>query len=123
MLCSSTPLQALSEIGSQYAQQPIVQRHKTYAMYHPFIDALASMVADYPYKLVTVSIFDIVVYFMAQLKQEAVAFLIFWLTTYLATLAMSGFLSHSRGSNDKAGNSNRTCRGVRSGVLPSTLDT
>ena len=84
-------LQTLSEIGTQYAQRPIVQRQKTYAMYHPFVDAIASMVAEYPYKLVTVSIFDIVVYFMANLKQEVGAFFIFWLTTYLATLAMSGY--------------------------------
>jgi ABC-type multidrug transport system ATPase subunit len=84
-------IQTLSEIGTQYAQRPIVQRQKTYAMYHPFIDALASMVADYPYKLLTVSIFDIVLYFMAGLKRDARAFFIFWLTTYLATLAMSGY--------------------------------
>jgi ABC-type multidrug transport system ATPase subunit len=84
-------LQTLSEIGTQYAQRPIVQRQKTYAMYHPFVDAIASLVTMYPYKLLTVSIFNIVVYFMANLKQEVGAFFIFWLTTYLATLAMSGY--------------------------------
>jgi ABC-type multidrug transport system ATPase subunit/ABC-type multidrug transport system permease subunit len=84
-------VQTLAEIGTQYAQRPIVQRQGTYAMYHPFTDAVASMVAQYPYKLLTVSIFDLVIYFMANLKREPGAFFIFWLTTYLAALAMSGY--------------------------------
>jgi ATP-binding cassette subfamily G (WHITE) protein 2 (SNQ2) len=84
-------VQALSEIGTQYAQRPIVQRQETYAMYHPFVDAVASMVAQYPYKLLVVSIFDLIIYFMANLKREVGAFFIFWITTYLAALAMSGY--------------------------------
>jgi ABC-type multidrug transport system ATPase subunit/ABC-type multidrug transport system permease subunit len=84
-------VQTLAEIGTQYAQRPIVQRQETYAMYHPFADAIASMVAQYPYKLLTVSIFDLVIYFMANLKRDAGTFFIFWLTTYLAALAMSGY--------------------------------
>jgi ABC-type multidrug transport system ATPase subunit/ABC-type multidrug transport system permease subunit len=84
-------VQTLSEIGTQYAQRPIVQRQETYAMYHPFVDAVASMVAQYPYKLLVVTIFDLVIYFMANLKRQVGAFFIFWLTTYLAALVMSGY--------------------------------
>jgi ABC-type multidrug transport system ATPase subunit/ABC-type multidrug transport system permease subunit len=84
-------VQTLSEIGTQYAQRPIVQRQRTYAMYHPFADAIASMFAQYPYKLVTVSIFDVVIYFMANMKQQPAAFFIFWVTTYLAALVMSSY--------------------------------
>jgi ABC-type multidrug transport system ATPase subunit len=84
-------LNTLSEVGTLYAQRPIVERQKNYAMYHPFIDALGSMFAEYPYKIVTVTLFDIVIYFMANLKQDAGAFFLFWLTTYLSTLAMSSY--------------------------------
>lgn len=84
-------VQALSEIGTQYAQRPIVQRQKSYAMYRPFADAVASMVAQYPYKLLVVSVFDLIIYFMVNFKREAAAFFIFWLTTYLAALALSAY--------------------------------
>jgi ATP-binding cassette subfamily G (WHITE) protein 2 (PDR) len=70
-------VQTIAEIATQYGQRPIVQRQAINAMYHPFFDLLASMVAVYLFKLVTVSIFDVIVYFMLNLKREPGAFFIF----------------------------------------------
>ncbi|KIX06855.1 uncharacterized protein Z518_04831 [Rhinocladiella mackenziei CBS 650.93] len=84
-------LQTLAEIGTLYGQRPIINRQKAYAMYHPFVDALASLLVEWPYKIVSVSAFDIVVYFMVGLKRDAGAFFILWLTTYLGTLTMSAY--------------------------------
>ncbi|KIW28533.1 hypothetical protein, variant 2 [Cladophialophora immunda] len=84
-------LQTMAEIGTLYSQRPIIQRQNTYAMYHPFLDSLASLVVEYPYKIVNVTIFDIILYFLVGLKQKASAFFILWLTTYLATLVMSAW--------------------------------
>ncbi|KAH0541819.1 hypothetical protein FGG08_003702 [Glutinoglossum americanum] len=83
-------LQNLVEIGTQYAQRPIVQRQKSFAMYHPFTDALSSMFVDWPFKLLKIAIFDIIVYFMAGLRRDAGAFFIFLLFTYITSLAVSG---------------------------------
>ena len=82
-------LQTMSEISTQYAQRPVVQKQSAYGFYHPFVDALSSTFADYPFKALRVSIFDVVVYFMVGLKQDAGAFFIFVLVTFLATAAMS----------------------------------
>jgi ABC-type multidrug transport system ATPase subunit len=84
-------LQTMGEIAMFYSQRPIIRRQYTYAMYHPFLDALASLVVEYPYKIVNVTVFDIVLYFMVGLKQTPDAFFTLWLVTYLATLVMSAY--------------------------------
>jgi ATP-binding cassette, subfamily G (WHITE), member 2, PDR len=49
-------LQTLSEVTTQYAQRPIVQKQKGFAMYHPFVDSLASLMADWPFKLFNIGL-------------------------------------------------------------------
>jgi ABC-type multidrug transport system ATPase subunit/ABC-type multidrug transport system permease subunit len=83
-------LQTMAEVATQYVQRTIVQKHKGFALYHPFVDSLSSMFVDWPYKIVNVLLFDVIVYFMVGLKREAGPFFIFVLITYLATLTMSG---------------------------------
>ncbi|KAI9772587.1 MAG: ATP-binding cassette transporter snq2 [Geoglossum umbratile] len=83
-------LQNLAEIGMLYSQRPVVQKQKGYAMYHPFTDSLSSMFVDWPFKLLKIAAFDVIVYFMAGLKKEAGAFFIFLLVTYITSLAVSG---------------------------------
>lgn len=82
-------LQTMSEISTQYAQRPVVQKQSAYGFYHPFVDALSSVFADYPFKALNVFIFDVIVYFMVGLKQEAGAFFIFLLITFFVTAVMS----------------------------------
>ena len=82
-------VQTMSEVGTQYAQRPIVEKHKGFAIYHPFADSLTSIFADWPFKFLNVLIFDVIVYFMVDLKKEAGAFFVFLLFTYITTVAMS----------------------------------
>lgn len=77
------------EISSQFSQRQIVAKHKAYAMYHPSIDALASMIAQYPIKFVNVAVFSVVVYFMVGFKREAGAFFVFLLFLFLASVTLS----------------------------------
>lgn len=77
-------LHTMSEISTQYAQRPIVEKQKSYAMYHPFTEGLASMVADWPIKFMTNILFGVILYFMTGLKKEAGAFFIFLLFTFLS---------------------------------------
>lgn len=78
-----------AEISAQFSQRPIVEKHKSYAMYHPFIDALASMVVQYPIKMLNVGVFSVIIYFLANFKQEAGPFFLFMLFTYLVSVMMS----------------------------------
>ncbi|KAJ5701887.1 hypothetical protein N7488_009435 [Penicillium malachiteum] len=59
------------EILSLYAQRAIVEKHATYAFYHPLSEALASMICDLPSKLLSTVAFNIPLYYMANLRKES----------------------------------------------------
>ncbi|KAE8443953.1 hypothetical protein EG329_001177 [Mollisiaceae sp. DMI_Dod_QoI] len=77
------------EISTQFAQRPIVEKQSGFAMYHAGIDAIASLVSIYPLKLIGVSLFNMVLYFMTDLKREPGAFFTFMLFTYTMVLIMA----------------------------------
>ena len=77
------------EILTLYAQRPIVEKQARYAFYHPFAEALASMLCDTPYKLINSVTFNIPLYFMANLRREPGPYFIFWLFSIVTTFTMS----------------------------------
>ncbi|CAI7616198.1 unnamed protein product [Penicillium manginii] len=83
-------LLTMNEILQLYSQRPIVEKQAGYAFVHPFTEALASLIVDLPIKLVRISAFSIVLYFMANLRREAANFFIFYLFLIVAVLTMSG---------------------------------
>ncbi|KAK3325026.1 ABC transporter-like protein [Apodospora peruviana] len=82
-------LTAISEIDSLYAQRPIVEKHASYAFYHPATEAAAGIVADIPIKFVTATVFNILVYFLAGLRREPAQFFLYFLISYVSTFVMS----------------------------------
>ncbi|OBT88242.1 hypothetical protein VE02_02778 [Pseudogymnoascus sp. 03VT05] len=78
------------EILTLYAQRPIVEKHARYAFYHPSAEAFASMLIDMPYKTVNSIVFNLVLYFMSNLRREPGAFFFFLFVSYLTVLTMSG---------------------------------
>jgi ABC-type multidrug transport system permease subunit len=60
-------------------------------MYHGGIDAIASLISIFPVKLLGVSLFSLVIYFLSNLKREAGAFFTFLLFTYTMVLIMASF--------------------------------
>ncbi|TQN68488.1 ZEB2-regulated ABC transporter 1, partial [Colletotrichum shisoi] len=82
-------LTAISEINSLYDQRPIVEKHASYAFYHPAAEAIAGVVADVPIKFVTATCFNLTLYFLAGLRREPAQFFLYFLITYVSTFAMS----------------------------------
>lgn len=82
-------LQSIVEINTLYAQRPIVAKHKSYAFYHPFTEAVAGIVADIPIKVVVTSCFNIILYFLSGLRREPSQFFIFYLFNFVSMLTMS----------------------------------
>jgi len=82
-------LSAISEINSLYSQRPIVEKHKSYAFYHPSTEAIAGIVLDIPIKFLQAVCFNIILYFLSGLRREPSQFFIFFLITYTATFVMS----------------------------------
>jgi ATP-binding cassette subfamily G (WHITE) protein 2 (PDR) len=79
------------KILTLYAQRPIVEKHAKYAFYHPFAEGVASMLIELPNKVFTTILFDLILYFMTNLRRDASHFFIFLLFTFTCTLTMSMF--------------------------------
>jgi ABC-type multidrug transport system permease subunit len=77
------------EILTLYAQRPIVEKQARYAMYHPFAEAIASMLCDMPYKLLNAVTFNVTLYFMTNLRRTPGAFFTFLLFSIFTMLTMS----------------------------------
>jgi ABC-type multidrug transport system permease subunit len=82
-------LTSIGEISGLYAQRPIVEKHNSYAFYHPSTEAIAGIVADIPVKFIQAVVFNIILYFLAQLRYTAGQFFLFFIVTYMATFVMA----------------------------------
>ncbi|KAG5354990.1 Multidrug resistance protein [Yarrowia sp. B02] len=82
-------MSSVLEIIVLYELRPIVEKHQRYAMYHPFCEALASIICDFPTKFLTMLCVNVTLYFMSNLRREAGPFFIFFLFTLMCVLAMS----------------------------------
>ncbi|WWC68268.1 uncharacterized protein I206_102191 [Kwoniella pini CBS 10737] len=80
---------AALEILTLYAQRPIVEKHARYAFYHPSAEAFASMLVDMPYKVLNCICFNLVLYFMTNLRRSPGPFFFYLLINFFSTLTMS----------------------------------
>ncbi|KAF5011266.1 hypothetical protein FDECE_2619 [Fusarium decemcellulare] len=78
------------EVLTLYAQRPVVEKHNHYALYHQSAEAIASYIMELPYKTLNTIVFNLILYFLAQLRQEPGPVFFFILIGYLVLLAMSG---------------------------------
>ncbi|KAI9813011.1 MAG: hypothetical protein M1826_002568 [Phylliscum demangeonii] len=84
-------LLALAELTAAYSGRPVMLKHKSFSFYRPAAYAIAQVVVDLPLVFVQVLIFDIIVYFLSNLRRDASAFFINYLIVYFATLTMYSF--------------------------------
>lgn len=77
------------EILTLYAQRPIVEKQDRYALYHPSAEAFASMLTDLPYKVLNAIVFNLTLYFMANLRRTPGAYFFFMFVSFILTLTMS----------------------------------
>ncbi|KAJ5306099.1 hypothetical protein N7508_005114 [Penicillium antarcticum] len=82
-------LTAMSEINSLYSQRPIVEKHNSFAFYHPATEAIAGVLSDIPVKFALAVVFNIILYFLAGLKRDAGNFFLYFLITFVITFVMS----------------------------------
>ncbi len=82
-------LTAISEINGLYVQRPMVEKHFSYAFYHPATEAAAGIIADIPVKFATAVAFNLVVYFLSDLGRSASQFFLFFLIMYVSTFVMT----------------------------------
>ncbi|KAJ5640829.1 ABC multidrug transporter A-2 [Penicillium herquei] len=77
------------EILTLWQQRPIVEKHYKYAFYHPSAEAISAFIVELPSKIVVAITFNIILYFVADLRRTAAHFFIFFLFSFTTTLVMS----------------------------------
>ncbi|KAF9884827.1 hypothetical protein FE257_001243 [Aspergillus nanangensis] len=77
------------EILTLWQQRPIVEKHDKYALYHPSAEAISSLIVDLPAKALVSIAFNLVLYFMTNLRRTPGHFFIFFLFSVTTTLTMS----------------------------------
>jgi ATP-binding cassette subfamily G (WHITE) protein 2 (PDR) len=77
------------EILTLYAQRGIVEKHAKYAFYHPYAEAVSSMICDLPNKIGTCIVFSLTLYFMTNLRRTPGHFFVYFLYSFVCTLTMS----------------------------------
>ncbi|KAJ1324852.1 ATP-binding cassette subfamily G (WHITE) member 2 PDR [Microdochium nivale] len=87
--CLMNAFASALEILTLYSQRPIVEKHSRYALYHPAAEAVASMITDLPYKIANTLVFNLVLYFMTNLRREPGAFFFFLFLSFITVLVMS----------------------------------
>jgi ATP-binding cassette subfamily G (WHITE) protein 2 (PDR) len=79
------------EIMSLFEARLVVEKHKQYALYHPSAEAMSSIISQIPFKLFTSLFFNLIYYFMVNLRRAPGNFFFYLLVTILATFTMSHF--------------------------------
>jgi ATP-binding cassette subfamily G (WHITE) protein 2 (PDR) len=80
---------SMLEIFSLFEARPIVDKHNQFALYHPAADALASILTEFPSKILISLTFNLIIYFMANLRREPANFFIFLIVGFATTISMS----------------------------------
>ncbi|CUM65810.1 uncharacterized protein PRCAT00003458001 [Priceomyces carsonii] len=80
---------SMLEIMTLFEARPIVEKHRNLALYRPAADAFAGIISQLPVKFLSSAAFNIIFYFMANLRREAGRFFFYWLFCFLCTLVMS----------------------------------
>ncbi|KAK8129110.1 abc transporter cdr4 [Apiospora sp. TS-2023a] len=86
MICAFSPA---FEVLTMWAQRPIVEKHDRYALYHPYVEGIASILSDLPAKLVTSIGFHATLYFMTNLRRTASAFFTYLVFMFFIVVTMS----------------------------------
>ncbi|KAJ6151902.1 hypothetical protein N7497_006221 [Penicillium chrysogenum] len=84
-------LLAMAELTAAFESRPILMKHKSFSFYRPAAYALAQVVVDVPLVFIQVVLFDIVVYFMANLARTPSQFFINLLFIFILTMTMYSF--------------------------------
>ncbi|KAI0517535.1 putative ABC multidrug transporter [Xylaria bambusicola] len=84
-------LNCLSETTASFMGRPIFSRHKLFGFARPAAQAIACTLADIPFTIVGVSIFEIIYYFLAGFTLDAGKFFTQWFIYIVFTLCLLSF--------------------------------
>lgn len=88
--CLYFSLMTLAETPALFLDKPILNKQYGYKLYHPSAELLAKQLIQFPVRLIAITCFAIILYFLTNLKVEAGAFFQYFLFINLVVQAVSG---------------------------------
>lgn len=82
---------AQTEIFALYATRPVTMKHNDYAFYHPAVEALSAVIIELPNTVLSSVSFNIILYFLANLRREPGNFFFFLFLNFVTEIMMSFF--------------------------------
>jgi ATP-binding cassette subfamily G (WHITE) protein 2 (SNQ2) len=79
----------LTELMKAVSGRIIIARHSDYAFYRPSAVSIARVMVDFPFLLIQVAIFGLVMYFMTNLDVDVSKFFIYELFVYTSTICIT----------------------------------
>lgn len=70
-------LETFSELPAQMLGRPILKKQTRFSFYRPSATVIANTVADIPFSFIRITIYNIIIYFMANLDRSPGAFFTF----------------------------------------------
>ncbi|KAG2177325.1 hypothetical protein INT43_007982 [Umbelopsis isabellina] len=82
---------AQSELATFMQGRRVLEKHKSFALYHPSAYYISQVIADFPLAVVQVIIFQLCVYFMIGLDLTAGKYFTFMIILIVTNMCMNGF--------------------------------
>ena len=86
----------MSEVTDSFTGRPVLLKHKEFAFFHPAAFCIAQITADIPVLLFQISLFSIVLYFMAGLTMSADIFFTYWVLLLAVSMVSIGHFLQRR---------------------------
>ncbi|CAI4331039.1 BAQ_1a_G0008910.mRNA.1.CDS.1 [Saccharomyces cerevisiae] len=81
-------LMGLANISFEH--RPILQKHKGYSLYHPSAEAIGSTLASFPFRMIGLTCFLIILFFLSGLHRTAGSFFTIYLFLTMCSEAING---------------------------------
>ncbi|CAI4337228.1 ASN_collapsed_G0009230.mRNA.1.CDS.1 [Saccharomyces cerevisiae] len=81
-------LMGLANISFEH--RPILQKHKSYSLYHPSAEAIGSTLASFPFRMIGLTCFFIILFFLSGLHRTAGSFFTIYLFLTMCSEAING---------------------------------
>ena len=92
-----------------FEHRPILQKHKGYSLYHPSAEALGNAIAGFPFRMIGLTCFLIIIYFLAGLRTSASAFFIIYLFLTMCSETITALFDFIAAGCDTIAQANSIC--------------
>ncbi|CAB4255590.1 similar to Saccharomyces cerevisiae YDR011W SNQ2 Plasma membrane ATP-binding cassette (ABC) transporter [Maudiozyma barnettii] len=80
----------MSLANMDLSHRPIMMKHKYYTLYHPAAEALADAISGFPFRMIGMTLFLIIIYFLSGLNRTASSFFIVYLFLTMCSESING---------------------------------